>query len=201
MSPSDDPHAAAPGRTPPADPPEPPRTEPPKYDEIDLSDLRWEDSVVLIVFWVLAFVVFLQFFTRYVINASLGWTEEVARFLLIGVTFIGAVMATRKHSHIAVEFVYAWVPRPLRRVAQAVLDLVSTGFFALLAWYSWKVAERTVQQMISLNVPQALIYQVVAVCFALMALHAAWNGIRHLRTGTSKLIDPDSAGPRPAGID
>ncbi len=53
---------------------------------------------MLVIFWVLAFVVFLQFFTRYVLNNSLGWTEEIARFLLIGVTFIGSVMAVRKNA-------------------------------------------------------------------------------------------------------
>ncbi|HBS98909.1 MAG TPA: TRAP transporter small permease, partial [Citreicella sp.] len=43
--------------------------------EIDLSDLRWQDGLVLAIFWILALVVFLQFFTRYVLNDSLGWTE------------------------------------------------------------------------------------------------------------------------------
>ena len=49
----------------------------PADDEpIDLSDIQWDDAPVLVVFWGLAFVVFLQFFTRYVLNNSLGWTEE-----------------------------------------------------------------------------------------------------------------------------
>ncbi|MFN4058242.1 MAG: TRAP transporter small permease [Roseinatronobacter sp.] len=80
-------------------------------ESVDLSDLRSEDGIVLTLFWVLAGVVFLQFFTRYVLNNSYGWTEEIARYLLICVTFVGGVMATRKHSHIAVEFIYRWAAR------------------------------------------------------------------------------------------
>ena len=102
-------------------------------DHIDLSDLRWDDTLVFIVFWALAGIVFLQFFTRYVLNDSLGWTEEIARFLLIGVTFIGSVMAVRKRSHIAVEFLYRWVPRAGRRVAQSVIDLITVAFYGWLA--------------------------------------------------------------------
>lgn len=185
----------------------PPHEPPPELpghqddDEIDLSDLRWDDSIVFIVFWVLAFVVFLQFFTRYVLNNSLGWTEEIARFLLIGVTFIGAVMATRKHSHIAVEFIYRWVPRPLRRVAQAAIDLVCVGFFGIMSWYSYQVSGRTQQMMVSIDVPKSIVYLIVSASFAAMTFYAARNMIKHLRTGTSKLIDPELAEQQRIGID
>ena len=69
---------------------------------VDLSDLRWSDALVFAIFWILFGIVFLQFFTRYVLNNSLGWTEEIARYLLILVTFVGSVTAMRKGSHIAV---------------------------------------------------------------------------------------------------
>ncbi len=160
--------------------------------EIDLSDIRWQDALVLGLFWVLALVVFLQFFTRYVLNDSFGWTEEIARYLLIGVTFAGSVMAARKHSHIAVEFLYRWAPRPLRRVMQGVIDLITTGFFATLAWLSGQLASRTGGMMVSIDVPKSYVYWFVAVCFAGMAIHAAINGIRHLTSGTSRLIDPEA---------
>lgn len=182
MTRPDDPRPALPGAS--------------EEDDVDLSDLRWDDGLVLVVFWVLAFVVFLQFFTRYVLNDSLGWTEEIARYLLMGVTFIGCVMATRKHSHIAVEFIYRWAPRPVRRVAQAAIDLVSVGFFAAMSWYSWQIAGRTMQMMVSIDVPKSIIYHVISVCFAAMAGYAAVNGARHLWTGRSRLIDPDDAGER-----
>ena len=160
-------------------------------DEIDLSDQHWDDGIVLILFWVLAGIVFLQFFTRYVLNDSVAWTEEIARFLLIGVTFIGSVMATRKQSHIAVEFVYRWVPRTGRRIAQFVIDVITTAFFIVLAILSAQIAGRTRQLMVSIELPKASIYWVVVAAFVCMALYSAWNTWVHLRDGTSKLIDPE----------
>lgn len=160
-------------------------------EKIDLSDQRWDDAVVLILFWGLAFIVFLQFFTRYVLNDSIAWTEEIARFLLIGVTFIGSIMATRKQSHIAVEFVYRWIPRPGRRLAQTVIDVLTTAFFIMLAVFSAQIAGRTGQMMVSLDIPKSTIYWIVAATFVCMALYSAWNTWRHLRSGTSKLIDPE----------
>lgn len=170
-------------------------------EEIDLSDQTWDDSLVLILFWILAFVVFLQFFTRYVLNDSIAWTEEIARFLLIGVTFIGSIMATRKQSHIAVEFIYRWIPRFGRRIAQTVIDVLTTGFFIMLAVFSVQIAGRTRQMMVSIDIPKSTIYWIVAAAFVCMALYSAWNTWRHLRSGTSKLIDPELHADQIRGID
>ncbi|MEK9618290.1 MAG: TRAP transporter small permease subunit, partial [Deltaproteobacteria bacterium] len=69
-------------------------------EPVDLSVYRWEDWLTFVVFWLLAITVFYQFFTRYVLSDSAGWTEEIARYLLIGVTFLGASMAVRRNTHI-----------------------------------------------------------------------------------------------------
>jgi TRAP-type C4-dicarboxylate transport system permease small subunit len=168
--------------------------EPPlfKDEPIDLSDLRWDDAIVFVAFWALAVVVFLQFFTRYVLNDSFGWTEEIARYLLIAVTFTGAVMAVRKESHIAVEFLYRWMPRPLRRVMQIVVDLVCLAFYGALTWFSIALARSTRQKMASIKVPKSVIYWGVAACFAAMTLYALIVLVRHLRSGSGRLVDPES---------
>ncbi|MBB4004493.1 MAG: TRAP transporter small permease [Aurantimonas endophytica] len=160
-------------------------------EPVDLSDIRWSDGLVLLVFWLLSFVVFLQFFTRYVLNNSLGWTEEVARFLLIGVTFIGSVMAARKESHIAVELFYRYLPRRGRYVAQLAVDVISLVFFAAMGWFCAELASKTQQMMVSIDVPKSWIYWGVTACFGFMAMYALLALLRHVRTGTSRLIDPE----------
>src|SRR3954471_756362 len=76
-----------------------------------------EDWLAFALFWTLAGIVFLQFFTRYVLNDSLSWTEEIARYGLMCVTFIGGAMVTRRNSHIAVVLLPNLLPagaaRPL----------------------------------------------------------------------------------------
>lgn len=162
-------------------------------EPVDLSDLRPEDGIVLLVFWVLAGVVFLQFFTRYVLNSSLGWTEEIARYLLIVVTFIGSAMAVRKRSHIAVEFFYRWLtPDGRHRLALAV-DAISLLFFAAAAWITANLAWRTRQFMASVDLPKSLIYWAVCLGFVGMALYAARNLWHRYRSPPSDEDIPHSA--------
>ena len=72
-------------------------------DEEIVVEHHPEDWIAFVIFWSLAFIVFLQFFTRYVLNDSLAWTEEIARYGLMWIVFIGGAMVTRRNTHIAVE--------------------------------------------------------------------------------------------------
>ena len=159
----------------------------------DLTGYQWDDGLVLIVFWALAFVVFLQFFTRYVLNDSLGWTEEIARFLLVTVTFLGVVMAVRRESQIAVELAFRWLSRPMRKALQYFIDIVSIGFYGVMGYLCAQVAARTQQKMVSIDFPKSSIYWFICACFAAMTFYALVAFWRHLRTGSSRLIDPETA--------
>src|SRR5215831_2273406 len=88
-----------------------------------------EDWFAGILFWGLAFIVFLQFFTRYILNDSLAWTEEIARYGLMWVVFIGGAMVTRRNTHIAVELLSnVMKPGPFRVVLLALVDFIKLAF-------------------------------------------------------------------------
>lgn len=161
-------------------------------EPVDLSDLRPEDGLVLVIFWVLAVVVFLQFFTRYVLNSSLGWTEEIARYLLIAVTFIGSAMAVRKRSHIAVEFFYRWLDPPGRHRLALAVDAICLLFFGAATWITANLALRTRQFMSSVDLPKNLIYWAACLGFVGMTYYAARNLWHRYRSPPSEDDIPHS---------
>ncbi|HSQ11210.1 MAG TPA: TRAP transporter small permease, partial [Burkholderiaceae bacterium] len=105
------------------------------HDEpIDLAVYRFEDWISFAFFWLLAATVFLQFFTRYALNDSAGWTEEIARYLLICTVFIGAAVSVRKNNHIHVDFFDRILPKRLMRVMSTLVDAARIAFFAYATW-------------------------------------------------------------------
>jgi TRAP-type transport system small permease protein len=150
-------------------------------EHVDLSDLRWFDAIVFAIFWLLFGVVFLQFYTRYVLNDSLGWTEEIARYLLIGVTFVGSITAMRKGSHIAVEALLIFLPRNLKHWLLVVIDGVVAVFCGAMAWYAYMLGARAPGYMVSIDIPKGYMYWVVAAALAGITVHAAWRFVLRLR--------------------
>ena len=73
---------------------------------------------------------FYQFVTRYVMNDSAAWTEEVARYMLIGVVFIGAAIGVAKNNQIQVDFFYRHMPAAHGRAGcRSVVDVLRIAFF------------------------------------------------------------------------
>jgi TRAP-type C4-dicarboxylate transport system permease small subunit len=151
-----------------------------------------EDWMAFVLFWGLAFIVFLQFFTRYVLNDSLAWTEEIARYGLIWVVFVGGIMVTRRNTHIAVELLSnVMKPGRLRAVLLACVDFAKLGFIGLLAYLSWTIIERMgIQRMTVFDLPMSYVYAGVAAgCFG-MLLRQLQNTWRNARRGWSRPDDP-----------
>lgn len=161
---------------------------------IDLGIYRFEDWAALAFFWALAGVVFLQFFTRYALNDSAGWTEEIARYLLICTVFIGSVGSVRRDSHIHVDFFYRLLPGPVTRVMSTLVDLARIAFFGYATWLTWLLMQRIGgQRMAVVDLPIGLMYSVVLVGFALMTWRALGVARDNWRRGASVLERPELA--------
>lgn len=164
-------------------------------EPIDLSVYGWEDWLTLAFFWLLALVVFYQFFTRYVLGDSAAWTEEIARYLLIVVCFVGASIGVRKNTHIHVEFLYRYMPAPLARVMATAVDVIRVAFLAYAVWLTVELIPKiSYMKMTVVDFPLYYMYGLVAFGFAMMTFRAIQVSIRHWRQGWTVLERPGEMG-------
>ena len=163
-------------------------------EAIDLSDTITEGWVALGFFWLLALTVFYQFVTRYVMNDSASWTEEIARYLLIAVVFVGATIGVAKNSQIQVDFFYRHMPPAVGRWLSRAVDLLRIAFFAaavvLTGQMMLKLGSNT--RMTIIDAPMNLVYGIVLLGFAAMALRSIWVAKVHWQRGYSVLERPES---------
>ncbi len=158
---------------------------------IDISGHSFEDWLALILFWFMCIAVFLQFLTRYVLNDSLAWTEEIAAYCLVGVVFVGAAMCARTCRHIQVDFLFRYLPAASGRALALLVGCTRIGVFAYLALlvgrYTTLIAD---ERMTTVDLPKQPVFFLVLASFILMALRSLQVLIGDIRRGYSVLERP-----------
>lgn len=159
----------------------------------DLSRYAFEDWLTLAVFWIMGVSVFLQFFTRYALNNSLSWTEEIATNCLMVVVFMGAVMCVRTSRNIHVDVLYHFLPPKVGRVLALVVDAIVICFFAYISLLVWRfVGVVAHQRMISIDVPRAFLFYTLFAAFLLMLLRSIQVFVADIRRGYTVLERPEA---------
>ena len=160
-------------------------------EAVDLSGTPLEAWAALVFFWALGLTVFYQFFTRYVLNDSASWTEEIARYLLIATVFTGATIAVAKNNHIQVDFFYRFMPQWLSRGMSLLVDVLRIAFFAAATFLTGQMMQKLGSyKMTIIDLPMNLVYGVVMAGFAAMCLRAIWVMRVHLQRGYTVLERP-----------
>jgi TRAP-type transport system small permease protein len=163
-------------------------------EAVDLSGTTPEAWVALGFFWTLGATVFYQFFTRYVMNDSAAWTEEIARYLLIATVFTGATIGVVKNNHIQVDFFYRYMPHGMSRFMATAVDVMRVAFFGaavvLTIMLMMKLGSNS--RMTLVDLPMNWVYGICLAGFAAMTLRSIQVGWIHYRRGFSVLERPES---------
>ena len=161
---------------------------------IDLSQYAFEAWISLAFFWLLASDIFYQFFTRYALNDSAAWTEEIARYLLICTVFIAISASVRTNRHIHVDFFYRLLPARVCRVLSTLVDVIRVAFFASTVYLTWAMMQKMGNyKMTIVDLPMNTVYGVCLVGFAFAAVRSVQVLLIHWRQGYSVLERPESA--------
>ena len=161
---------------------------------IDLGGYLVEDWVSLAFFWLLGLNVFYQFFTRYVMNDSAAWTEEIARYLLICTVFVSISAIVRRTRHIHVDFMYRLIPPKAGRALSTLVDVMRIVFFAMAVGLTIQMMMRMGNlQMTIIDLPMNIIYGVCAVGFAAATVRSVQVAVENWKRGFSLLERPEHA--------
>ncbi|CCD99840.1 TRAP transporter small permease [Bradyrhizobium sp. STM 3809] len=157
----------------------------------DLSPYAAEDWLALAIFWIMALCVFLQFFTRYALNDSYAWTEEIATYCLIAVVFVGSAMCVRLSRHIQVDLLFRYLPHLPARVLSTAIDAIRIAFFAYAVKLIWVFIDVIGdERMTTIKFPKKYVYYFVLFGFVLMSLRSVQVAIQNWRRGYSILERP-----------
>ncbi len=122
----------------------------------------------------MAVIIFINVALRYLTSQSLEWAEEVARHMMIWLTFLGAGPVLRYGGHIAIENLQDALPAAVAVALRVVVAALLFGFFGFMIWYGWLYMQRTQFQLTAATqIPFAYVYSAMVFGGILLVVHWA----------------------------
>lgn len=116
-------------------------------------------SLTSVLFIIMVIIVFGQVIARYVLQNSLSWSEEIARYLLVWVVFLSAGYVLGQGCHIFLDVIFNVFPRPVQRVFRKISCLFLLGFSYVITHYGLELVQvGTRQKSSAIGLPMALVY-------------------------------------------
>ena len=139
------------------------------FERLFVAANRW---ALILLLAAMSVIIFTNVALRYLLGQSIEWAEEVARHMMIWLTFMGAGLVLRYGGHIAVENVQDAMPGRLAVAMRALVALLLLAFFGFMIWYGWLYMERTMFQLTAATqVPFAYVYAAMPVGGVLAVVH------------------------------
>jgi len=136
-------------------------------------------------------VITLQIVSR-VLFSAVGWTEEVARFLLVWITFLAGTLAFQRGRHIAVTFAVDALPLPLRKLARLAALAIVVAFMITLIVIGYRYMQvQSFQKSASLRLSMTYVYAVMPLAAGIMAWYALVDMIEVLVNGEPTAADQE----------
>lgn len=146
-------------------------------EHFDYQDYKIEDWLAFILFWLLALTVFSQFLSRYVFSSPLGWTEELARYQLVCLGFIGSCIGIRNNTHIFVMLFHRWMSKAVSHTIYRAIAVFNVLFLVTLAYFAWQIIPLIdIHRMASLPVSVSVLYGVIFGSLCIMIIRS----VQHL---------------------
>ena len=146
---------------------------------------------------VIVALVFVNVVGRYFLHAPIRWSDEVAQFLFLWLSYLGALAALMGGRHYSFPNVINMLPANLRLAAKTVSDLIVLAMLAILVWGGVVLVDLLhYQRSPAIDLPVYYVYAALPLVSFLMALVIVFQIIARLR-GVRQL-GQDSPNPPPS---
>lgn len=155
---------------------------------------------------VIVLVVFANVIGRYFFHAPLRWSDEVAQYMFLWLSYLGALAALMRGRHYSFPNLVEMLPRIPRAVVKTISELIVVLILLVLVWFGWQLVNRlSFQTSLTLGVPVYYAYVALPLTAALMAMVVCGQMINRLRgvppvnadaAGSDRLHErPDGSAP------
>ncbi len=141
-------------------------------ERISRSVNHWVEYVLFGLGFAMSVVVAVQVFFRYALNHSLFWSEELARYLLVWLTFLGASVAYRRNIHPGIDIFYVRMPTSIQRRISIFIHFISMILFGVMIFYGVQFSYFVRLQISpALYLPKWIVFSIIPLSGIIFMIH------------------------------
>ena len=147
-------------------------------------DANLEKLICVVCLALMSILIVLQVFFRYVLNNSLSWSEELARYLFIWMIYIGISYGVKMDKHICVDAVYSFMPKGVKKWYAIVAYILFLVFAIAVVYFGILVVGMQIssgQVSPAMGIPMQYIYAAPVVGMVLTAFRLIQKVIEALK--------------------
>ena len=172
-------------------------THTPMLDRIERILVACNRWLLILLLLAMACIVFANVVLRYTTGDSIVWAEEVARHMMIWVTFLGAGLVLRFGGHVAIDNLHRAVGTRSAQIIRGIVVVSLALFFVVMTVTSSQYVYATrFQTTAATDIPISYIYGAMPVGFVLMLIHLLFIARGYIAAGSfaeSDEMDADAA--------
>ncbi len=100
-----------------------------------------EHSLLVLSISVMSIIAFANVISRYFLNTSFSFTEEITINLFVLLVLMGTSVGIRERSHLGFSLIFDSMPRGLKLIFSIVLGFISTAIFSIVTYFGYDMVQ------------------------------------------------------------
>ncbi len=135
---------------------------------------RWgtaiENIALMVLFGAMMVLAVSQIILRIFFSSGFVWTDELLKLIVMWITLVAAIAASRSDRHLRIDLVSHIVPEAYARLPRMIADAFAAFVCGLLAWHSYRFLQLSIESgdTVLTGVPAWIAYCILPFAFTLM---------------------------------
>src|SRR5699024_1637223 len=128
------------------------------------------------------FYLFIQVFSRQVLDDPITWSEQLARFLFVYVAYLAVSSEIKNDGHVRIDYFFNKLPRAIRTVLHYMFQIMIAGVLVLMIFIGYEMAMRKMPvEIVSLNISYVYMYMALPILAVLMLYRLIERNIKEIK--------------------
>lgn len=152
------------------------------FHKIEENFIKASQIIAITLLALMVIIVFSNVISRYFLNASLAWSEEISRIMIVWLVLLGSVLAYVNDEHLGLDILVKAVPKRVASFIYIIADILVLYAIYLFTKGGYGLAMQSWDWLTpATGIPYAIVYMSVPICGGIMFIQTILKFVRTIK--------------------